>query len=337
MFKLPAFVRWTSRRTSAPAVDDSLEAFASESSSEPMPAAPNRMESVGRRTAAAGILAFSLLPALVFGSYALDWVQSASDDAPLSASLTIESDPSGAEVHMDGSRKGTTPLTLRVAPGPRSVEVVLGEHRQTLSAVAREGADIVHRVAFVAAPAAPAVPVKTSGSARRRAPAPARGPVGPVVGRRSVEPASARLDLAALPRPDARPVGAMEIGAIGVRIETAEPIQTTDPLETTDSLEKVPTLPPSRAVYVRPVAVQEELPPWTPPSGLAGRAEYVGVFRIWIGEDGQVTGSKVLEASHPAYDAQLSRAVVTWLYRPATRDGRPVPSVKDIRIRLVPR
>ena len=102
-------------------------------------------------------------------------------------------------------------------------------------------------------------------------------------------------------------------------------------------IEKIQSLPPLRAAYVGPVAVQEDLPPWTPPSGLAGRAEYVGVFRVRIGVDGRVTGSEVLEASHPLYDAQLSRAASAWLYRPATRQGKPVPSMKDIQIRLVPR
>ena len=387
MLKLPAFVRRTSRRTSARPVEDSLEAFGSEQT----PARTDPTETVGRRTVATGVLAFSLLPALVFGTYALDWVQSASERASLSASLTIESDPVGAEVHVDGVRKGTTPLTLRVAPGPQAVDVVLGEHRQAFSAVAREGANIVHRVAFVAAPAPPAVPVKTSGSAAGRGPQSANRPAGPVAGwlsvkspvtlqviqgsqvigttdvprmmlaagrhelrfanaglgfsdRRvvNVQPGrsasitidvpTARLNLSDLPGADAwsegEPVGTAAIGRIGMPIGTNDLVV---------PIGKVPGLPPVKASYVGPVAVQEELPPWTPPSGAARWAEYVGVFRVRIGVDGRVTGSEVLEASHPAYDAQLARAASDWLYRPAIRNGRPVPSVKDIQIRLVPR
>lgn len=102
-------------------------------------------------------------------------------------------------------------------------------------------------------------------------------------------------------------------------------------------IERIPSLPPSKAAYVGPVAVQEELPPWTPPPGLAAGAEYVGVFRVRIGVDGRVIGSEVVETSHPLYDAQLSRAASGWLYRPAIRNGRPAPSVKDLQIRLVPR
>lgn len=186
MLKLPAFFRRTSRRTSTRPVDDSLEAFGSERSSGQIPSSPNPVESVGRRTVAAGLLAFGVLPALVIGGYALDGVRRPSPPLTMSASLTIESDPAGAEVHIDGTRKGTTPLTLRVAPGPQTVEVVLGEHRQTWHANAAEGANVVHRVAFVPAADPPAVPVKTSGSAPSRRTTRAGRPAGPVAGWLSV-------------------------------------------------------------------------------------------------------------------------------------------------------
>lgn len=185
MLKLPAFVRWTSRRTSARLVDDSLDAFVSERASDSIPPAPHHADRVGRRTVAAGVVAFGVLPALLLGGYALDLVQWPARTAP-SASLTIESDPAGAEVHIDGSRKGTTPLTVRVAPGPQTVEVVLGEHRQTLRAEAADGATVVHRVAFIASAPPAAVPVKTSGTRPSRGGASADRPAGPVAGWLSV-------------------------------------------------------------------------------------------------------------------------------------------------------
>jgi hypothetical protein len=142
----------------------------------------------------------------------------------------------------------------------------------------------------------------------------------------------ARLEFSSLPRPDAwmdeKPVGTTDINDLGVPVGTKAlglPIP------------EVSGLPPSRATLVAPVAVQEALPPWRPPAGVARRAEYVGVFRVRIGADGRVTGSEVLEPSHPVYDAALSRVATGWFYRPATRDGRPVPSARDIQIRLVPR
>lgn len=289
MLKLPAFVRWTSRRTSARSVDDSLEAFASERSLRTVPSRPERLECVGRRSVAAGVLAFSLLPVLVLGSYGLGWVRLAPYATSPSGSLSIESATAGAEAHLAGSRTGT------------------------------------------AAPAPPGVPVRTSGSAAGRARRVANVPTGrrmPV----AIEVSPARLDLSDLPGVDAwreaEPVGPAEIGSIGVAMRTTDLVL---------PVEKIRNPPPVKAAYAAPVAVQEELPPWTPPTGLAARVEYVGVFRVRIGVDGRVTGSEVLESSHPVYDAQLSRAASDWLYRPATRDGRPVPSLKDIRIRLVPR
>ena len=186
MLKLPAFVRWTSRRTSARPVDDGLEAFGSERGSDRRPSAPDRTESIDRRTVAAGLLAFGVLPALVLGGYALDRSRWPSPSGPPSASLTIESDPAGAEVHIDGSRQGTTPLTLQVSLGPQTVEVVMGEHRQTLNTNAAEGANVVHRVTFVPAPAPPTVPVKTSGSTPSRRTTRADRPAGPVAGWLSV-------------------------------------------------------------------------------------------------------------------------------------------------------
>lgn len=89
--------------------------------------------------------------------------------------------------------------------------------------------------------------------------------------------------------------------------------------------------------FVPPVAISEQLPPWSPPDTAAKRAEYVGLLRIQIGEDGRVQSASIVDASHPAYDMAVLRAAHRWTYKPATRGGRPVPSQKDIQIRLVPR
>ena len=91
------------------------------------------------------------------------------------------------------------------------------------------------------------------------------------------------------------------------------------------------------AEYAGPVAIQEQLPTWTPPDTAAKTREYVGLLRIEIGEDGQVRSAVMVESTHPMYDAAAVRAAKTWTYRPATRGGRPVISQKDIRVRLVPR
>jgi hypothetical protein len=70
-----------------------------------------------------------------------------------SATLTIESDPATAEVFSSGIRHGTTPLTIAVAPGPHTFELVSGTHRKAFRAVARAGESVVHHVQFDPAPA----------------------------------------------------------------------------------------------------------------------------------------------------------------------------------------
>lgn len=97
--------------------------------------------------------------------------------------------------------------------------------------------------------------------------------------------------------------------------------------------------PPAPVVpgQVAPIAIDETLPPWMPPDVAARRTEYTGLLRVRIGEDGRVLSAAVLESSHPAYDQAALRAARRWSYRPATLDGRPVASQKDVQIRLVPR
>jgi hypothetical protein len=94
---------------------------------------------------------------------------------------------------------------------------------------------------------------------------------------------------------------------------------------------------PAALPYVAPVAIDEQLPAWNPPDNASMRSEYLGLLRVVIGEDGSVQSAEIVKISHPSYDVVLTRAAKAWRYRPATRGGRPVPSQKDIQIRLVPR
>ena len=64
------------------------------------------------------------------------------------ASLTIESEPAGADVLADGVRQGATPLTMSVTPGEHAYEIVSGGRRKGLRAVASAGAAVVHHVQF---------------------------------------------------------------------------------------------------------------------------------------------------------------------------------------------
>jgi TonB family protein len=89
--------------------------------------------------------------------------------------------------------------------------------------------------------------------------------------------------------------------------------------------------------YVAPMAVREEMPPWVPPDSAALRTEYLGLLRVFIGEDGRVQSATIVKSSHPAYDTLALRAAKSWMYRPATRGGQAVASQKEIQIRLIPR
>jgi hypothetical protein len=72
-----------------------------------------------------------------------------------SASVTIESEPGGADVRMSGVSKGRTPLTLSLMPGEHAFELVRGTQRKPVRVVARAGAAVVHHVEFDAEPPMP--------------------------------------------------------------------------------------------------------------------------------------------------------------------------------------
>jgi protein TonB len=56
-----------------------------------------------------------------------------------------------------------------------------------------------------------------------------------------------------------------------------------------------------------------------------GEQGTVGVL-LRISEAGQVVGVELVRSSgHPALDASAQRAVLRWRFRPAMRDGVPVP------------
>jgi TonB family protein len=56
--------------------------------------------------------------------------------------------------------------------------------------------------------------------------------------------------------------------------------------------------------------------------------------RVLIGADGKVLSASMQQSSHPLYDRLVLQAARDWLYRPATLNGRPVPSEKIVTIHL---
>jgi hypothetical protein len=79
--------------------------------------------------------------------------------APATGSLTVESDPAGAEVRIDNTVRGTTPLTLNLAEGRYSVVLQRGTNTKQLNVQMAANAARSYHVEWAAA--APAVPTQT--------------------------------------------------------------------------------------------------------------------------------------------------------------------------------
>jgi sorbitol-specific phosphotransferase system component IIA len=68
--------------------------------------------------------------------------------AAASGSLRIESDPAGAEVRLNGSAKGTTPLSLFVPAGNYTLTVQQGSNVKELPVSVTDGAATVHHITW---------------------------------------------------------------------------------------------------------------------------------------------------------------------------------------------
>jgi hypothetical protein len=150
MFKIPErFPRTTPQSDST----DGLDAFGSEHSP------PSRRPSSSSTKAANRDLRIPLGVTFLVGIIALcgylvgKWRPV--DVEASSASMTIESDPAGAEVFAAGVKKGRTPVTLTIAPGDHVFELVHEGRRKSLRTAARAGAAVVHHVQFEPHPPPP--------------------------------------------------------------------------------------------------------------------------------------------------------------------------------------
>ena len=89
-------------------------------------------------------------------------------------------------------------------------------------------------------------------------------------------------------------------------------------------------------VYEAAVALDQQLPPWEPPSPSVGRIQYTGSLRLRIGADGKVKAASIEKSVHPMYDARLVKAALGWNFKPATRNGVAIESEKTIAVILRP-
>jgi hypothetical protein len=155
MLKLPDW--WPGQRTSRHPHDrsDPLEAFGRENATGGAPHPKSKSWWGTRPRDHRTALAVAIVVAIIAVSgYSIRKWRLFNVEAA-SASLTIESDPSGAEVFADGVRQGATPLSVSLVPGEHTFELVSGTRRKAFRATAREGTSVVHHVQFDVQHAAP--------------------------------------------------------------------------------------------------------------------------------------------------------------------------------------
>jgi hypothetical protein len=83
-----------------------------------------------------------------------------------------------------------------------------------------------------------------------------------------------------------------------------------------------------------PVVVSKVLPPWQPNTTALAR-EFVGLLSVVVNEAGDVVDAKIERRVHPLYDARLVAAAHDWKFRPALKNGQPVPFRTLIEVKLV--
>ena len=87
---------------------------------------------------------------------------------------------------------------------------------------------------------------------------------------------------------------------------------------------------------VPPVAIYQPIPAWVA-SRPADQQEFRGTLELVIDRTGHVTDVKLRKSINSRYDAELLRSARTWRFRPATKDGEPMPFVKVVDVQLIPR
>jgi hypothetical protein len=135
-----------------------LLAFASETSAaEEEPGRPQRPGPKGAwPTSWWAVLAFSCGIVLVAGAFAFPAIQRrfpALHAAPRAATLTLDTRPVGAEVLIDGQRRGDSPLTLSLSPGTHRLTLRRGRDERTVPLTLTAGAEVTEYLEFTSSAA----------------------------------------------------------------------------------------------------------------------------------------------------------------------------------------
>jgi protein TonB len=88
---------------------------------------------------------------------------------------------------------------------------------------------------------------------------------------------------------------------------------------------------------IRPALPAITSEPHVDSDDLRGVAEGNVVVEIVIDESGAIIRKSVVQSMGPAIDAKVLAALENWRFRPATRDGVPIPSKQDVVYHFKPR
>jgi len=103
----------------------------------------------------AAAAAFVVLASAGIGGYKM----LAGEAAPAMATLTVQSNPAGVPVFVDGVERGSTPTRLTLAPGPHILELRRGVPR-VIPVTLTAGADVSQYLEFVEAPVSDSLPAE---------------------------------------------------------------------------------------------------------------------------------------------------------------------------------
>ena len=110
----------------------------------------------------------------------------------------------------------------------------------------------------------------------------------------------------------------------------------------TIKLAREPKPPPGEITYssadasvTPPIPIHENIPWWSPPRSESVRLD--GELEIVVDTAGNVRATRVTTSIHPAYDQIVLEAAKKWKYRPARKNGRPVPYRLSMSISLASR
>ena len=94
-----------------------------------------------------------------------------------------------------------------------------------------------------------------------------------------------------------------------------------------------PTPPPAPATppkVVQAVPIEQRVP--GVPSEVVGSIGPALLVIVQIDEMGKVTSAEVRQSAHPLYDRMVLQAARDWVYTPATLNGTPIPSERQVTI-----